>query len=336
MIQPLTVAVDVMGGDFGPHITMAAAKNCLLKNPALHLVLVGDEQQIQSHARTFPDSLQQRIVIQHTPEVVAMDDKPSFALRNKKNSSMGLALQAVQAGQADACVSAGNTGALMALGRSILGTHDGIERPAFISEIPSRSGHCHLLDLGANVNCTAEHLYQFAVMGSIVAEVVDGVDKPRVGLLNVGQEEIKGNEQIKLAATMLADNDHINYIGYVEGDHIFSNEAEVIVCDGFVGNVALKASEGLAKMIGGLLEESFARSLWGRLLGLLARPLIRRITRRLDIRRHNGASLLGLKGIVVKSHGNADVPGFEQAIQRACLEVEKNLPALIHEHIARV
>ena len=325
-----------MGGDFGPHITMAAAKNALLNNPHLNLILVGDEQAIQTHLQDFQPKLQQRLTISHTPEVVAMDDKPSFALRNRKNSSMGLALQAVQTGTADACVSAGNTGALMALGRSILGTHDGIERPAFISEIPSRSGHCHLLDLGANVNCTAEHLYQFAVMGSIVSEVVDGVDKPRVGLLNVGQEEIKGNEQIKLAASMLADNEHINYIGYVEGDHIFANEAEVIVCDGFVGNVALKASEGLAKMINALLKESFASSWWGRVLGWAIQPILRKVSRRIDARRRNGASLLGLKGIVVKSHGNADGPGFEQAIKRACQEVEKNLPALILEHIARI
>ncbi len=249
---------------------------------------------------------------------------------------MALAIEAVKAGQAQACLSAGNSGALMLLGRALLGMQEGVNRPAFMAEIPTISGHCHVLDLGANVNCDAEDLYQFAVMGALVAQAVDSNPRPRVGLLNVGQEEVKGNEEVKLAAHLLAGQDAVNYIGFVEGDHIFSDEADVIVCDGFVGNVALKTSEGLARMINRLLRQVFTQGILSRMVGVLAAPILAKVVTQLDPKRHNGASVLGLKGIVVKSHGNADQASFKQAIKRAVLETEKNVPALIGNNIGKL
>ena len=233
-----------MGGDFGPSVTVPAAIACLGELPELEFILAGDQPAIESCLPDCGADTSARFEIVATETVVGMNDKPTSVLRNKRDSSMAVAIRAVKDGRAQACLSAGNTGALMVLSRALLGMHEGIDRPAFITEIPTRSGHCHVLDLGANVNCDAEHLYQFAVMGSIVAQVVDDLERPRVGLLNVGQEEIKGSEQVRLAASMLSGQSEINYIGFVEGDHIYFDEADVIVCDGFVGNVALKASEG--------------------------------------------------------------------------------------------
>jgi glycerol-3-phosphate acyltransferase PlsX len=256
-------------------------------------------------------------------------------LRGKPNASMRVALELVRNGRAQACVSAGNTGALMALSRYVLKTLPGIDRPAMVSAIPTARGHCHLLDLGANVDCSAEHLYQFAVMGAVAAEVL-GVDRPRVALLNVGTEDIKGNQQVKLAASLLQQAQGLNYIGYIEGDGLYRGEADVVVCDGFVGNILLKSSEGLASMISARIEALFTESLGSRLVGSLAMPLLRRLRTDLAPARHNGASFLGLQGIVIKSHGSAGSEGFQSAIRRALIEVRENLPQRLHgrlEHL---
>lgn len=325
-----------MGGDFGPCITVPAAVQCLKDYQQIHLFMVGDERQLNGYLDKIPVQDQARITVVHSDEVVAMDEKPGNALRNKKKSSMSLAIGAVADGRADACVSAGNTGALMALSRSLLGMHEGIDRPAFIREIPTLSGHCHVLDLGANIGCDAKHLYQFGIMGSILCRVVDNKISPRVGLLNVGQEQSKGVEQVKEAAQLLQQHGQINYIGFVEGDHIFSDEADVIVCDGFVGNVALKTSEGLAKMVSSLLQRNFRQSAYTRLVGLLGKPVLDNLVKQIDPKRHNGASLLGLKGTLVKSHGNADIAGFQQAIKRAIYEASSSLPQLIQKDISEI
>ncbi|AHF68619.1 PlsX protein [Pseudomonas cichorii JBC1] len=266
-----------------------------------------------------------RLHIVHASEVVTMDERPSQALRGKPDSSMRVALGLVADGQAQACVSAGNTGALMALSRLVLKTLPGIDRPAMVAAIPTRSGYCQLLDLGANVDCSAEALYQFAVMGAVTAEAL-GVASPRVALLNVGTEDIKGNQQVKQAAVLLQAARGINYIGFVEGDGLYRGEADVVVCDGFVGNVLLKSSEGLATMIVARMDELFRRNLMAKAVGVLAMPLLKRLQAELAPARHNGASLLGLQGIVVKSHGSASAQGFESAIRRALIEVRENLP----------
>jgi len=265
----------------------------------------------------------------HASEVVSMDDPVSVALRNKKDSSMRVAINQVKEGRAQAAISAGNTGALMAVSRFVLKTLKGIDRPAICTAIPTRDGHCHMLDLGANVDSEPEHLLQFALMGDAVVRAVDGIEKPRVALLNIGEEEIKGNEQIKEAAHLLQDNPLLNYVGFVEGDGIFRGEADVIVCDGFVGNVALKTMEGVASMIGGMIREEVSRSWLNKLSAVLALPLLRGLKSRLNPQRYNGASLVGLNGVVVKSHGGADVEGFLAALQVALHEAQRNVPALI-------
>lgn len=335
MTLPVSIAVDAMGGDFGPRVTVPAAISCLSTNPDLTLVFTGDEAAISAALPKNAPAYQSRFNIVHTVSVVEMDEQPSSALRNKKDSSMAVALKLVKSGQVKACVSAGNTGALMALGRSILGTHEGIDRPAFISEIPTLNGHCHVLDLGANLDCTPKQLYQFALMGSIVSRVVDDCSNPRVGLLNVGHESMKGNELVRETAALLSQQSHLNYIGFVEGDAIFSNRADVIVCDGFVGNVALKTSEGLAKMIRQLLMKTMKQNLWTRFVGLMISPTLKRLSQQIDPKNRNGASLLGLEGIVIKSHGNANPRSYCQAIKRAIREVETNVPQLISESVLK-
>ncbi len=331
----IRIAIDAMGGDFGPCVTVPATLEFLSENKNIHFTLIGDQAVISSCLPRFAPDLADQFSIVHTDQFIAMDERPSRAHRKKK-SSMALALQAVHQEQAEACVSAGNTGVLMVLARSILGMHEGIDRPAFITEIPTEEGGCHVLDLGANVNCEAKHLLQFAIMGSIISRVVDGTDNPRVGLLNVGQEDMKGNNLVKEAAGLLSERTSINYIGYVEGDHIFSDEADVIVCDGFVGNVALKTSEGLAKMINKLLIKTFHQNTYTKLLGALIKPFLKKMVNKIDPKTHNGASLLGLRGIVIKSHGNADVQSFKQAINRAVREVEQHVPGLIQERISQL
>ncbi|OCX11661.1 phosphate acyltransferase [Pseudomonas graminis] len=314
-----------MGGDFGPRSIVQACVACLLATPSLHLTLVGQSSLLEDLIARHSGVDRSRLHVVHAGEVITMDERPSQALRGKPDSSMRVALGLLAEGKAHACVSAGNTGALMALSRFVLKTLPGIDRPAMVAAMPTRGGYCQLLDLGANVDCTAEHLYQFAVMGSVAAEAL-GVVRPRVALLNVGTEDIKGNQQVKLAAGLLQTAPGLNYIGFVEGDGLYRGEADVVVCDGFVGNVLLKSSEGLALMIGERIEGLFRRNVLSRLVGLMARPVLGQLKADLAPARHNGASFLGLQGIVVKSHGSADAQGFQSAIQRALIEIQENLP----------
>ena len=314
-----------MGGDFGPRNIVQASIACLLATPSLHLTLVGQSSLLEELIARHSGVDRSRLHVVHASEIITMDERPSQALRGKPDSSMRVALGLLADGKAHACVSAGNTGALMALSRFVLKTLPGIDRPAMVAAIPTERGYCQLLDLGANVDCTAEHLYQFAVMGSVAAEAL-GVVRPRVALLNVGTEDIKGNQQVKLAASLLQAAPGLNYIGFVEGDGLYRGEADVVVCDGFVGNVLLKSSEGLALMIGERIERLFRRNVLSRLVGLMARPVLGRLKADLAPARHNGASFLGLQGIVVKSHGSADAHGFQSAIQRALIEIQENLP----------
>lgn len=330
----ITIALDAMGGDHGPPVVVPAALQALARHPELQLILVGDESTLRA-ALPGNDPRLDRLHIRHASQTVGMDEPPSQALRTKKDSSMRVAINLVREEQAQACVSAGNTGALMATARYVLKTLPGIDRPAIISAIPALQGHTHMLDLGANVDCSAEHLYQFAAMGSILASAVDNIERPRVGLLNVGAEEIKGNDQVKEAARLI-ENSGLNYIGYVEGDDIYGDRVDVIVCDGFVGNVSLKTSEGVARMIGYYLRSEFKRTWYNRLVGLIALPVLKRLKERIDPRRYNGASLLGLQSIVIKSHGGADVTAFANAIEIAVIEVSKDVPHRIDLHLDRL
>ncbi len=318
-----------MGGDFGPRSIVQACLASLSATPSLHLTLVGQPSLLEELIASHPAVDRARLSIVPASETIAMDEKPAAALRGKPDSSMRVALQLLRDGKVQACVSAGNTGALMALSRHVLKTLPGIDRPAMVAAIPTQTGYCQLLDLGANVDCTAEHLFQFAVMGSVAAEAL-GVARPRVALLNIGTEDIKGNQQVKLAATLLQGARGLNYTGFVEGDGLYRGEADVVVCDGFVGNILLKSSEGLATMIATRIESLFRQSLVSRLVGALALPLMRRLQADLAPARHNGASFLGLQGIVVKSHGSAGVEGFQSAIARAVIEIQENLPQRLH------
>jgi len=321
-----------MGGDFGPSVTVPAALKALTEEPRLKLILVGDQEVISHELRQHGADVGERLVIQHASQRVEMDDKPAIALRNKKDSSMRVAINCVKEGSAAACVSAGNTGALMATARFVLKTLPGIDRPAIISVLPTMEGRTYLLDLGANVDSSPEHLFQFAVMGSTLASAVENIATPTVGLLNIGEEEMKGNERVKETARLLQQSD-INYIGFVEGDDIYAGRTDVIVCDGFVGNVALKTSEGVAKMLTHYMKQEFTRSLLTKLAGLIARPVLRAFRDRIDPRRYNGASFVGLRGIVIKSHGGADVLALLHAIKEALREVENDVPNRIREHL---
>jgi glycerol-3-phosphate acyltransferase PlsX len=323
------IAIDAMGGDFGPRNIVQATIACLSASPSLHLTLVGQSLILEDLLARHPGVDRSRLRVVNASEVVTMDDRPAQVLRGKPDSSMRVALGLVADGQAQACVSAGNTGALMVLSRFLLKTLPGIDRPAMVAAIPTQRGYCQLLDLGANVDCSAENLYQFAVMGSVAAEAL-GVPRPRVALLNVGTEDIKGNQQVKQAAGLLQAAAGLNYIGFIEGDGLYRGEADVVVCDGFVGNILLKSSEGLATMIAGRIDAMFRQNLLSRAVGVLALPLLRRLRADLAPARHNGASLLGLQGIVVKSHGSAGVQGFQSAIQRALIEIQEDLPRRLH------
>ena len=326
MSAVITIALDAMGGDHGADTVIPAAINILKHRDEVRLVLVGDQALLEERlSQAGFNGSNDRLIIHHASEIVDMDESPSRALRFKKDSSMRVAINLVKDGTAQACVSAGNTGALMATARYVLKTLPGIDRPAISSAIPSIEGFTEVLDLGANVDCSAEHLFQFAVMGSVLASAVHGLDKPRVGLLNIGEEEIKGNDQVKEAARLLAGSS-LNYIGFVEGNDIFKGGVDVVVCDGFVGNVALKTSEGVAKMVSHFMREAFSRNLLTKLAGAIAMPVLKAFRSRIDPRRYNGASLLGLRGIVIKSHGGADAFAFENAINVAVLEVEKAVP----------
>jgi glycerol-3-phosphate acyltransferase PlsX len=331
----LTVALDAMGGDHGPPVIVPAAIRVLEGQPELRLILVGDrgtlEREIARHSSDHAD----RLSVVHASQQVRMDELPSQALRTKKDSSMRVAIDLVKRGDAHACVSAGNTGALMATARFVLKTLPGIDRPAIIAALPSVTGHTHVLDLGANVESTPRQLFQFAVMGSVLVNAVDNIPRPAVGLLNIGQEEMKGNESVKEAAQLLAASD-IHYVGFVEGDDIYRGTANVVVCDGFVGNVALKSSEGVASMIGHFIRQEFRRTVWSRAAGLISLPVLRAFRRRIDPREYNGASFVGLRGIVIKSHGSADVVAFSRAISLALAEIRKNVPERISQHLESV
>ena len=317
-----------MGGDFGPRVTIPATLSILKKNTQLSVVFVGQESQIQPYlAKLSPDILA-RIRVVHTDEMVTMDDKVAVALRQKRQSSMRLAINLVHEKQADACVSAGNTGALMAISRFVLKTHANIDRPAILAPLPTQKGQVYMLDLGANVDSEPKDLVQFALMGDVVARALAGIDKPRIGLLNIGEEEIKGNEQIKQTHQLLKASS-LNYIGYIEGDGIFKDEADVVVCDGFVGNIALKTSEGVAKMMASFIKEEINKNWLNKLAGATAYPVWQGLKQKMNPSNYNGASLVGLTGIVIKSHGSADENSFAQAVNVAIQAVEQNIPALI-------
>lgn len=327
-----TIALDAMGGDFGPQVVVPAACKALQNHSDLKLILVGDQAKIEKELAKLSSSDSDRLSIHHATQVVSMSEPPAQALRSKKDSSMRVSINLVKEGEAQACVSAGNTGALMATARYVLHTLAGIDRPAIITTLPSLKGHTHMLDLGANVDCKAENLFQFAVMGSVLASAVDDIAEPRVGLLNVGQEAIKGNDQVK-EANLLLEASALNYIGYVEGDDIYCGDVDVVACDGFVGNVSLKTSEGVAKLISNFAKQSFTKNLYTKLVALLAMPVLKEFKNSIDPRRYNGASLLGLQGIVIKSHGGADAYSFEHAISIALLEAKKKVPQLIDKQL---
>ncbi len=307
------IAIDAMGGDHGPTVTVPAALAFMGARADVRLLLVGRRPDLEP-LLAKGGAASGRVEIVHADEVVAMDDPPALALRGKRNSSMRVAVSLVKDGQADACLSAGNTGALMAISRFVLKTLEGIDRPAIATVLPNvKGGVTTMLDLGANVDCTAEHLFEFAILGAALVAAVQEKERPSIGLLNVGEEVIKGNEVVKRAAELLRASP-LNFVGNVEGDDIYLGTADVIVCDGFVGNVALKTSEGLAQMLATMVREEFTRNALTKAAALLAYPVLQRFRRRVDHRRYNGASLLGLRGVVIKSHGSADVEAFGHAI----------------------
>jgi len=326
MNQNFTIALDAMGGDHGPSVIVPAALQVLADTPQMSIILVGDEETLKSELASHNRQTNSRIVIQHASQQVTMDEKPSIALRTKKDSSMRVAINLVKEKQAQACVSAGNTGALMATARFVLKMLPGIDRPAIISTLPTIKGKTHMLDLGANVDTRAENLYEFAVMGSVLTSAVDNIESPTVGLLNIGEEEVKGNEIVKEASRLLADS-NLNYIGFVEGDDIYKG------CDGFIGNVSLKTAEGVSKMINHYMREEFSRNIFTKMAALVAMPVLNALRRRIDPRTYNGASFVGLQGIVIKSHGGADVVAFVSAIREAIVEVKKNVPEKISKHL---
>lgn len=328
---PITLSVDCMGGDHGPRVTLAACRRFLRSHPDAHLLLVGRPDAVEGLSDP-------RVRTVAATEVVEMDDPVEVALRKKKDSSMRIAIEQVKSGQAHAAVSAGNTGALMAVARYLLKTLDGIDRPAIATQMPNaRGGGTTVLDLGANVDCTAEHLLQFAVMGSALVSALQDKDQPSVGLLNIGEEVIKGNEIIKKAGELLrsaGNSGDLNFFGNVEGNDIFKGTTDIVVCDGFVGNVALKASEGLATMVGGFLKDAFSRNIFTKMIAILALPVLSSFKKKVDHRRYNGAALLGLRGLVFKSHGSADEVAFEQALIRAYDAARNQLLDRVRSRIA--
>lgn len=326
MRRTVTLAIDAMGGDYGLPVTVPAALAALTKHPALRLLMVGQEGVLAAALATAPPALRERITLVPASEVVGMDELPSKALRNKKDSSLRVAINLVKDGRAAGAVSAGNTGALMATAKFVLKTLPGIDRPAICAPMPAVSGRPYMLDLGANAECNAEQLYQFALMGSALVTALHGVERPRVALLNIGAEEIKGSESIKAAAARLAAS-RLHYTGYVEGDGIFRGEADVVVCDGFVGNVALKTGEGVAKLIRDFMKAEFLATPLSKLAAVIAKPVLTRLAARIDPRNYNGAALLGLNGLVIKSHGGADTASFANAIAVALHAVEHDLTA---------
>jgi glycerol-3-phosphate acyltransferase PlsX len=332
VVDKVTIAVDAMSGDRGIDVTVPAAVAMLKKHADLDLILVGREEIIEPKVDSAAIT-NGRLQIQDAREIVEMDEAPADALRKKKDSSMRVAINLVKEGKAGACISAGNTGALMATGRFVLKTVPGIDRPAIMARMPTKSGQTYMLDLGANSDCTADQLFQFGVMGSVVVQGIDNIERPRVALLNIGEEAIKGNDVVREAAALLSDTS-INYTGFVEGNSIADGVADVVVCDGFNGNVALKSMEGTAQLVRHFLLQEFKTGFYGKLAGLVAWPVLRSLSRRVDPRRYNGASLVGLNGIVVKSHGSADYVAFQQAVRTAMLEVGNDVPEKIRTILA--
>ena len=328
------IALDAMGGDYGPSVIVPAAREAIREIPGISLVLVGDESQLKAEIERLGLQQESRLSIHHASQVVEMDESPALALKKKKDSSMRVAINLVKDQKVQACVSAGNTGALMATGKFVLKTIPGISRPAICTMLPSMTGQTHMLDLGANLECSAENLHQFAIMGSVLAQSVEGVESPKVGLLNIGSEEMKGSETIKHANQLISAS-ALNYYGFVEGDDIYKGTVNVIVTDGFAGNVSLKTGEGLAALVNLVLKREFKRNLVTRLAGLVALPVLRRVRKTLDPRRYNGASLLGLNGIVIKSHGGADTSSFFNAIKIANIEIENDVPQRISRVLER-
>ena len=328
----ITIAIDAMGGDHGPHVTVPAALKALEADDQLNIVLVGLQDAIEAELKTRKKTTSPRLRIHHASEVVTMDESPQSALKNKKDSSMRVAINLVKSGEANACVSAGNTGALMATARFVLKTLPGIDRPAIASVLPSEKGNTYMMDLGANADCTPEHLYQFAIMGAMLVSCVEHKERPSVGLLNIGSEDIKGNEVVKQAGELLKTS-HLNFYGNVEGDDIFKGTTDLVVCDGFVGNVSLKTTEGLAHMMGKFLTQEFKRNWLTKMMALCAMPVLKSFKNRLDPRRYNGASFLGLRGIVVKSHGGADQMAYISAIHVAIEEARSGVLRRITEQL---
>jgi glycerol-3-phosphate acyltransferase PlsX len=330
----ITVAIDAMGGDHGTRVTVPAAVAYLAKNPGDTVVLVGLSDVIEAELNKLNFNDRTRLRIHAASEVVGMDESPQIVLRSKKDSSMRVSINLVKSGEAHACVSAGNTGALMATARYVLKTLPGIDRPAIASFLPTVNGQVCMLDLGANVDCSAEHLLQFALMGSALVAALEHKENPTIGLLNIGSEDIKGNEVVKKAAELLQASD-LNFYGNVEGNDIFQGVTDVVVCDGFVGNVALKTAEGVAKMMGGFLRQGYNKNWFTKFGALVSISVLKAFKHRLDHRRYNGASFLGLKGIVVKSHGSADAFAFLCAIERAAEESRGGMLQQISEHVEK-
>ena len=329
----VTLAIDCMGGDHGVSVTIPAVESFLRADAEVSAILVGLPEALEPHKAALIAGFGDRVRFRAASEVVGMAEAPASAMRSKKDSSMRVAIDLVKSGEAQAAVSAGNTGALMAISRFVLKTLPGIDRPAIASILPTIKGHCHVLDLGANVDCTAEHLLQFGIMGAMLVASVEHIDRPSVGLLNIGEEEIKGNDVVKEAAELLRQSG-LNFFGNVEGTDIYKGTTDVVVCDGFVGNVALKTSEGLAQMLATFLRQEFSRNWLTKLMALVAMPALKRFNHRVDHRRYNGASLLGLRGVVVKSHGSADAYAFERAVWRAAEEARNCLIERISERMA--
>jgi phosphate acyltransferase len=318
-----------MGGDHGPHVTVPAALQFQARVADVEIVLVGVKEAVEAELAARGAAASARLRVQPASQVVAMDEPPAQAMRYKKDSSMRVAINLVKSGAAHAAVSAGNTGALMAISRFVLKTIHGVDRPAIATVLPNmKGGYTYVLDLGANVDCTSEQLMQFGVMGAMLVAAVEHKERPTVGLLNIGVEDIKGNETVKRAAELLRTSG-LNFHGNVEGDDIYKGTTDVVVCDGFVGNALLKASEGVAKMIVGFLRQEFKANPWNMLAAIMAAPVLNALRSRMDPAKYNGASLLGLRGIVIKSHGSADVRAFGFALERALDEVRNDVPQRI-------
>ncbi|NRA55510.1 MAG: phosphate acyltransferase PlsX [Gammaproteobacteria bacterium] len=332
----LTLALDAMGGDFGPQITVPASMQALLRYPQLKITLFGDKQQIERYL-TPEFSQHPRLTLVHCEQVVTMSDKPLIAIRKRRDSSMRKAIDMVQQGQADACVSAGNTGVLMAMAKLILKTLPGIDRPALVALLPSVNNKpVYMLDLGANVSCDSEALFQFAVMGSVLANTVNAIKSPRISLLNIGEEDIKGNDVVRQTADLLKNSSVINYQGFIEGHQIFDGNTDVIVCDGFVGNISLKTTEGVANLMLEHIKQLTNKNFFTRIVGLLVKPFLKNAFCKMKPDQYNGASLLGLRAIVIKSHGNADEKAFLNAIKQAVIEVEQQVPQRIQSRLESV